>query len=387
LKKKIAMLSQFGVPIRGVSPYSDRLIEEICQIGELEAYQVDYKSPFPSFLHPAKAGTVKNESDLSWWNFLSWLRLANADFDLLHIQHWLTPMSVYLLPISWLSKRKGKKIVITVHNPDAHEHSFRLGFMETLFYRSADAIISHTEKGAELIRERTGPKKNISVIPHGIDFSTKSALQNKLSAKSKLGIEEKFKYILLFGNLRGYKGVGILVEAWKEIAQEYSDVKLIVAGRLWTGKDFLSKVGAVLIGSKKNMTGLESEFENLIKQEKMLYFPGFVSDDNIDALIRASECCVFPYEKFESQSGAACRSVGLGTPVIVSRVGGLPDLALDSTWIVEPSNIENLKDVLKKKIIAIERNDYIDLFKEKLKAMENSSVARVTTDLYLKLLE
>jgi glycosyltransferase involved in cell wall biosynthesis len=201
----------------------------------------------------------------------------------------------------------------------------------------------------------------------------------------KLGLDNNVKYITIFGNLRGYKGVGLLLNAWKVVVLEHPDVRLIIGGRLWTGQDFLSKVGAVLSGTRHQSLALADELRDLVKQGKILYFPGFLPDEMIDSLVRVSEFSVFPYEKFESQSGAACRAVGLGSPVLVSSVGGLPDLVIDESWIVEPGNLDDLIETLKLKIMDSKKGlEQVDLG-EKLYFMSASAVAKATAELYLNL--
>ena len=77
-------------------------------------------------------------------------------------------------------------------------------------------------------------------------------------------------------------------------------------------------------------------------------YEGFQPEANIDALIKLSELAVFPYIYFASQSGAACRAAGRGCPVLVSNVGGLSDLAINTQWVVEPSDVKGLVSALYK---------------------------------------
>lgn len=380
------MLSQFGEPVRGVSPYSDKLISEISRNDELEVRQIDYKSPFPSFLHPARAETAKNVGDLSWWNPFSWLRLANSNFDLIHIQHWLSPMSAYLLPLAWLSRKKGKKIVITVHNPEPHEHSFGFGLIESLLYRNVDAVIVHTGGGQSLINKCTKGNARVFVIPHGIDFKNQRIALDRNKSLNDLGLSEDGKYISIFGNLRGYKGIGLLLDVWDSVSSNSPEFKLIIGGRLWGGENFLSKIMANLLGLRKESDVIRKKLKNLIDKKKVIYFPGFLSDESIDSLIVASEFCVFPYERFESQSGAACRAVGMSTPVLVTNVGGLPELAIDESWVAERSSFESLSSKLKIKILDSNSCKINYDFEDRFKHMDWRNVAENTTHLYSYLL-
>ena len=79
--------------------------------------------------------------------------------------------------------------------------------------------------------------------------------------------------------------------------------------------------------------------------------------------------------------------MGLGTPVLVTRVGGLPDLAIDESWIIEPKNkpmlIKALKSKLSSKNIIPKNDNRI----KKYSHMKWSEVAKVTNAVYLKLLK
>lgn len=386
MKTKIALLSQFGKPIRGLSPYSDSLFTALNNLDEICVSQVDYKSAFPSFLHPAKIELVEDGGDLSWYNPFSWIRLANSEFDVIHIQHWLSPMSVYLLALTWLSKRKGKKVVITVHNPIAHELTYGFETLESLLYKNADALIVHTIKGAHLLRKRTENRVNISVIPLGIKFESFQTDNNIAPTAESVDLDPNYKYILIFGNLRGYKGVELLLDAWNEVVCDHPNVKLIIGGRLWSGQGLFSKLIASIMGTRKTSVTLSAKLNNLLEQNKIVYIPGFLTDEMIDTLIYISEFCVFPYEKFESQSAAACRAIGLGASVLVTDVGGLPDLASDESWIIAPGNLNQLINALKLKL-KLKLNENNQKYKnkninQKYLKMSWAEVAKSTNDVY-----
>ena len=74
----------------------------------------------------------------------------------------------------------------------------------------------------------------------------------------------------------------------------------------------------------------------------------FVADDVVDACCRIATVAVFPYDKFSGQSGAATRAVSWGTPLIVSRTGALPSLAIDDDFIVRPGDCDALAHTLER---------------------------------------
>ena len=74
----------------------------------------------------------------------------------------------------------------------------------------------------------------------------------------------------------------------------------------------------------------------------------FVPDDVIDAYCRIAAVAVFPYDRFSGQSGAATRAGSWGTPLIVSRTGALPSLAIDDDFIVRPGDCDALAHTLER---------------------------------------
>jgi len=58
--------------------------------------------------------------------------------------------------------------------------------------------------------------------------------------------------------------------------------------------------------------------------------------------IKISDLCLFPYRHFDSQSGAGAAAISFRKPMIVSSVGGLPDLVKDPRCMVPPGNYSAL---------------------------------------------
>jgi len=71
---------------------------------------------------------------------------------------------------------------------------------------------------------------------------------------------------------------------------------------------------------------LRLSIENKYKDSKNVYCTfGFYTDEKAKYLINKSDFVILPYTQDIAQSGVKELSLGLGTPVIVSNVGGLPE--------------------------------------------------------------
>lgn len=336
------MVCQFGQPVRGVSPYGSALSSALSTCDDLKIDLVDYRSAYPAAMHPAGGISAIEQGELHWADPRTWQRVAKRDADIVHIQHWMAPLASYLWPLATLSRRAGKRVVITVHNPESHESLSVFDALEHRLLCAADVLIVHDVRGERTLRQRlAGRHCDIRVIPHGI--STEITKPRDANDYAQLRLNPARRYVLLFGNLREYKGLGILLESWRHIVRQVPDVDLLIVGRLWKGGNgALAKMSAAMMGSRRHTEKIVDQIASFGSSARVIIREGFVSDDEIDALLRVSEMAVFPYEKFSSQSGAACRAAGNGCPVLVTDVGGLPELAIDRNWVLAPGSVEQL---------------------------------------------
>lgn len=343
----VLMVSQFGQPVRGVSPYADALLASLQTEQTITVHPIDYLAPYPHMLHPGSGAMVRGPGELHWSNPVSWRRVTQIKADIIHIQHWLAPMACYLAPMASMARRHGKKVVITVHNPEAHETLRWTQLFEQWLLSKADALITHDACGAAVLQERiSGQDLPNHIIPHGIRVAAQpTTIQDE--DYQRCGLNPARRYICIFGNLRGYKGIDVLLTAWEKVTKRLPDIDLVIAGRLWTGQERRSaRLAARVLGTDSYAKHLRNTLADPSLVSRVHLHEGFMPDTTIDALLRIVELAVFPYLRFSSQSGAACRAAGTGCPVLVSDVGGLPDLAIDAQWVVPPGDTERLASTL-----------------------------------------
>lgn len=348
---RVLLVCQFGKPIRGLSPYGDALWHALQENGEVEVEPIDYRAAYPAMLHPAEAGGLQGEGELSWFSPASWWRVALRPGDILHIQHWAPPLACYLWPLARLARLSGKRVVITVHNPVPHERAGLFAFMENRLMRSAHMILAHGELSAAMIRERLGTSSPpVKVIAHGLNPHSTPVVASRADY-DMLRLNPAARYIVLFGNLRGYKGIDILLDAWQRVAARFPDVRLVIAGRLWSGsRSVWGRLSARMLRTSVDARSLQARLQQSEEIGRLVIREGFQSDADLDALIRVCEFAVFPYVRFSGQSGAACRAAAGGRAVLVTRTGSLPDLVIDESWVVTPGSASALAQRLAEKL-------------------------------------
>ncbi|WP_161782346.1 glycosyltransferase [Oleiagrimonas soli] len=349
---KVQLVCQFGEPVRGVSPYGDALLAALLESGGVEVEPVDYRAAYPGVLHPAGTEGGRGPGELSWYSPESWRRVANSPADIMHIQHWAPPLACYLWPLASMARRRGKRIVVTVHNPHPHEQAGTFKRIEDRLLRSADVLLAHGARGVQSLRDRLGADAPaVCQVAHGMHVRTEPVVATDADY-ARLGLDVHRRNVLLFGNLRGYKGLDVLLEAWKSASEQLAGTRLIIAGRFWSGKrHLLSRLSARLLGMSEHAERLQTLLLEARSSGNVMLWEGFHSDADLDALIRVSSFAVFPYLRFSGQSGAACRAAEQGRPVLVSHVGGLPELAIDNSWVCIPGDSQMLADKLVEKVM------------------------------------
>ena len=227
-----------------------------------------------------------------WTNFLLLLFLIRNKFDVIHLT-W--PANVYEFIIYMLKR----KIILTVHDP-----------------------FPHTGLDTRIVRLRR--KVAFRCVPHFIILNkaqrekflsfyhlpSSAVIDSRLSCYTYLNMVEQDmttvpeqKYILFAGKISKYKGVEYLLEAMKKVHDTFPDIKLVVAGGGKYHFD-ISEYAALPYIDIRNR---------------------FIPDEELVALMKKTQFMVCPYTD-ATQSGVIMSSFTFGTPVIATRVGGLPEM-------------------------------------------------------------
>jgi D-inositol-3-phosphate glycosyltransferase len=227
------------------------------------------------------------------------------------IAHLLFPF--YLT--DWLTidrlKKRGLKIVLTVHNVFPHK-SFLGGKLDwklsRRMYREADLLLVHSDSLKDKLAHMysINPHK-IQVVPHGFfDISESSAEITAL--KKKYGIPPDKKVLLFFGTIRGNKGLDILLNTMPELEPEYF---LLIAGdsegAFETSVDYYEKI---IAGNNIH--------------NSVCWIKKYILDKEVSEVFKIADAVILPYKKsFYAQSGVLNLAVGYEKPSVVSDVGGI----------------------------------------------------------------
>jgi glycosyltransferase involved in cell wall biosynthesis len=79
-------------------------------------------------------------------------------------------------------------------------------------------------------------------------------------------------------------------------------------------------------------------------------FLGFLAGEKLHAAVSAARAVVVPSEWYENAPLAVLEGAALGKPLLVARIGGLPELVVDneSGWSFEPGSVTELAAALRR---------------------------------------
>jgi len=276
---------------------------------------------------------------------------AELDADVVHYQ-WLTmpSLDVHLLPANYILPP---------------EHSRRQVATARRLFAAMDAVVAHSEHGAARLREEVGlDPARVRVIPHGgFDYLTRLPEEKSLPAELE-GAEGPV--ILFFGLLRPYKGLDTLLDAFGRI--EGAELWIVGNPRMDVGP--LRAAAASAAGRVRLLTR-------------------FIDDAEIPAIFRRADIVVLPYRDAE-HSGVLYTGLAFGKPLVLSAVGGFPEVAATGAGrLVPPEDPAALAAALTELIADPAARDRLAAAALEAAAGRYSwdSVAAQTLSLYEELLE
>jgi glycosyltransferase involved in cell wall biosynthesis len=224
------------------------------------------------------------------------LRRAGLDADVVHYQ-WLTvpALDAHLLPP--LRPR-----VMTAHYIlPPHPRRRQLAAARRAF-GAMDAVVAHSEHSAARLRTEVGlDPARVRVIPHGaFDYLTGLPEEKPLPPELE-GAEGPV--VLCFGLLRPYKGTEVLLEAFRRV----SGAELWIVGNPRMEIEPLRQLATAAPGRVRFLTR-------------------FVAEAEIPAIFRRADVVALPYLDAE-HSGVLYTALAFGKPLVLSAVGGFPEVA------------------------------------------------------------
>jgi glycosyltransferase involved in cell wall biosynthesis len=215
--------------------------------------------------------------------------------DVVHFQ-WLTvqPLDVHLLP-------RRRPTVLTAHDVLPREPRAGQLRAQRRLYERVDHVVVHSEHGrARLTQELGLDPARVTVIAHGA-FTHLTRLDARLPPELP-DPGPDVPVVALPGLLRAYKGIDVLLDAWRRFGAD-------PPGELW------------LVGLPRTPLPAPDALPPGVR-----LVPRFVSDAELAGVLRRADLVALPYREID-QSGVLYAALGLGRPLLLSAVGGFPEVA------------------------------------------------------------
>jgi glycosyltransferase involved in cell wall biosynthesis len=328
MTKKVCLVGPVFPYRGGIAHFTSVLAQELSRGHEVLV--VNFKRLYPSFLFPGKtqldesgeplavASTraIDSVNPMSFWSAARTIRAFEP--DVISFQWWHPFFALaYAAIIVMMGSALRRKVVFLCHNVLPHERSFidailiRVGFAQVRRF-----LVQSQEDGRNL----RSLKKSalVEVYPHPIYSTFKRGRHTRESARKELGVDGRV--VLFFGLVRPYKGLGVLIEAFARC--EELRATLLVVGEFYEKKEpHVSRI---------RQLGIE---------DRVRIVDRYVPNEEVEKYFVACDLVVLPYLS-ATQSGITQIAFAFDKPVVVTEVGGLPDVVDDGItgYVVPPAD-------------------------------------------------
>jgi beta-1,4-mannosyltransferase len=229
-----------------------------------------------------------------------------------------------LLALALLARLRHTKLVWTVHNLSAHEynHPWVESWFWPHFVRQLSGFIVLSTAGKDLVEQRHPGLRRLPafVIPHGHYRGAYHDSVSQAAARAELSLPPDSRIAAFVGHIRPYKNVPHLIKAFRQIPDDR--VRLLIAGEPNEPEardELLRTAGA---------------------DTRVLLVLRLIRDEELQLYLRAADLVVLPFSDILN-SGSALLALSFDRPILVPRIGAVPDLEreLGPEWVQAYSGV------------------------------------------------
>ncbi|ASJ07624.1 glycosyltransferase [Thermococcus pacificus] len=290
----------------------------------LPAFRNRKINPYNSLLYENLIALGIRVEEFSVW------KLVRGGYDIWHI-HWpelvlntpsylmATLRAKAFLSLMGIARKRGIKIVWTVHNLRSHE-GFHPKLEERFWERflgMVDGHISLTSIGQEELFRTYPQLRRVPgfVIPHGHYRDVYPNNISRKQARALLGLPMDSRVILFIGQIRKYKNLPSLIRAFNSLPEK--DVRLVIAG-------------------KPVDRELTNQLFKLVKSDsRIMFHPKFIPSEEIQVYLNSADLVVLPYSEILN-SGSALLALSFDRPVLAPAKGSMIELrdSVGKEWVM-----------------------------------------------------
>lgn len=311
-------------PLRGgLASFNERIAREFIAIGHKVTIYT-FSLQYPNLLFPGKTqyatDPAPNDLDIhvkinsvnpfNWWKVGREIR--NLRPDIVLCRFWIPFMGPCLGSIlRIIKKNKHSEIIGLIDNIIPHEKRIGDKQLAQYFVNTVDRFVVMS-RAVESELQRFIKKQITHYIPHPIYDNYGDAV-TRAQAIQHLKLDIDTPYILFFGFIREYKGLDLLIKALNDDRIRALGIKLILAGEFYSN---------------------QADYEQLIKEQNVRnlieFHTHYISNSDVRYYFCAADLVVQPY-KTATQSGISQLAYHFCNPMLVTNVGGLPEIVKHGT--------------------------------------------------------
>jgi glycosyltransferase involved in cell wall biosynthesis len=176
-----------------------------------------------------------------------------------------------------------------------------------VYHRGSRFIVLSQAFGAILEREYGVPSDLIRVIPGGVDIQRFKSVGTRANARHRLDWPGDRPTVVTVRRMVRAKGLENLIAAVDAVRREVPNVLVVIVG---TGP-------------------LEAQLRQQVRNaglEPFVRFQGYVAEADLPTVYRAADLFVVPTLTLEGFGLVVVEALACGTPVLVTPIGGLPEV-------------------------------------------------------------
>ncbi len=203
-------------------------------------------------------------------------------------------------------------------------------FVEKTVYRQGNLFIVLSNAFSSVLQSEYGvPESRIRIVPGGVNTDEFDIKLTREEARSALGWPADRPVILAVRRLARRMGLENLIAAMSSVRDSVPDALLCIAGKGPLAEELQARV----VGA-----GLEQHVRLL----------GYVPDEQLPLVYRAADVSIVPTVSLEGFGLITIESLAAGTPVLVTPVGGLPEVVrgLSTDMVLPDARKETISDHL-----------------------------------------
>ncbi len=311
-------------PLRGgIANFNEALCGTLIQQGR-SCEIISFSMQYPGFLFPGTTQLAEGDrapegipvvtminsiNPVTWWKTAQYILKQKPAIVI--IRYWLPFMAPCLGTIArWVKKgNSGIRIIAIADNIIPHERRLGDEFLTRYFIKGCDSFVVMSRTVLNDLKKFDSTKP-VVLQPHPVYDIFGEAVDQKTALK-RLGLQQHERLVLFFGFIRHYKGLDLLLRAFADARIRDLGIKLIVAGEFYE--------------DKQKYLDLISEFQ---LQDSIILHDQYIPKEEVRYYFSAADLVVQPYRD-ATQSGVTQIAYHFGKPMVVTNVGGLPEIVID----------------------------------------------------------